>query len=205
MDRSEFSAGLAAKFVGGWAEAGGTTAELNALAEDGDQLHRLIAVRRGYAEIKPLDPIIRVDRTISPTYPNWMEEVIHPELEATGPDNFDVGALDQWLHPKQEKGMVTGEVIHKYLKQNKMLTSYLGLRDLEEIQKKGIAFFRKFFSSKAVFGWKSVVRRRFGCLCVPYLFEHGGVVVLDWRWLGNGWGDGDPALRLASPANGGTS
>ena len=47
----------------------------------------LIVVEREPSEPKPelvLDTIIRVDRSIRPVYPDWMREVMHPELEAKG-------------------------------------------------------------------------------------------------------------------------
>ena len=87
------------------------------------------------------DPLIRVDRTIRPTYPDWVTKVLHPDLEATGPSEFNVATLDHWLHPNQKAGVSKGKVIFEHLKQNGMLASCLGLRDLEEIQEKGLAFF----------------------------------------------------------------
>lgn len=143
--------------------------------------------------------LVFVDRTILPKYPDWMEKLEHPELESTGPAEFDVGKLDPWLHEEQKNDWVKGEVIHLYLKEHDMLKNCLGLRDLEEIQKKGITFFRKHFKGKYVFGWKSVVRSRDGdlrapCLCCGY----DGEVCLDWGWLGRVWYSDSPALRFVS-------
>ena len=73
-----------------------------------------------------------------------------------------------------------------------------GLRDLEEIQKKGISFFRSHFQGKAVFAWKSVVQNRDGSLRVPYLYDNGDDVVLNWNWLDNDWNSNNPALRFAN-------
>ncbi len=145
-----------------------------------------------------VDQMIYVDRSIRPAYPDWVQEVLYPELEATGPSEFDAGKLEQWLHGDQKHGVVVGNVIHEYHKEHDMLKDDLGLRDLEEIQKKGIDFFRKYFQGKAVFGWKSVVRVRGGRLGVPCLYEGSGRVCLCWRWLGYAWGDYYPALRFAS-------
>lgn len=141
---------------------------------------------------------IAVDRTIRPLYPEWVKEVIYLELEVAGPESYDVGTLTQWLHDNQKTGVVTGNVIHEHLKNNNMLESCVGLRDLEEIQKKGINFFRRYFQGKAVFGWKSVVRDSGGSLSVPYLIEVGSEVLLGWSWIGNDWSSDDPALRFAS-------
>ena len=38
---------------------------------------------------------IRVNRAIRPTYPDWVKEVLHPELENSGPAEYDVGQLEQ--------------------------------------------------------------------------------------------------------------
>jgi len=158
-------------------------------------------VRKFIAEetvVAPLHGSVYVDHSIRPIYPDWVKEVLYPELESTGPSEFDAGKLEQWLHEEQKTGYVTGKTIHQYLKDNDMIKDCLGLRDLEEIQKKGITFFRKYFKGKYVFGWKAVVRDRDGHLRVPCLYESDGVVSLNWRWLGSDWSSFYPALRLAS-------
>ena len=94
---------------------------------------------------------------------------------------------------------IEGNKIYTHLKKTDTLKTCLGLRDLEEIQKRGIAYFRKHFAGKAVSAWASVVRHRDGNLRVPYLYEDGDKMVLHWRWLGYGWGGNRPALRHASP------
>ena len=98
------------------------------------------------------DTIVRVDRSIRPVYPDWVKTVMHPELEPTGLVEYDLGAVDPWLHDGQKNGRsMEGNELYEYLKEKKMLESCLSLRDGEEIQKKGIAVFRKFFQGKAVF------------------------------------------------------
>lgn len=141
---------------------------------------------------------VLVDRTILPKYPDWVKEVLYPELESVGPAEFDAGKLELWLHDRQKNGMVTGNVIHSYLKNHDMLKECLGLRDLEEIQKKGIFFFRKHFKGKCVFGWKSVILDRHDILCSPCLYEEVGNVCFFWCWLINNRGSDNPALRFAS-------
>ena len=104
-----------------------------------------------------------------------------------------------WLHDEQKDGgWIEGHKLYEHLKSNNMLESCLGLRDLEEIQRRGIEFFRQHFKGKAVFGWKSAVRDSDGNLNAPCLYEGVGRVVLDWVWLSNGWSDCSPALRLKS-------
>jgi len=153
--------------------------------------------------------LIFVDRTIRPKYPYWVKEVLYPELESTGPAEFDVGKLEFWLHEEQErdqmkqkfkegKDTVYGDKIHSYLKDHGMIKDCLDLRALEEIQKKGITFFRKHFKGKSVFGWKSVVLNCDGGLYSPYLGEEGGEVRLGWRWLTDEWYFFFPVLLFAS-------
>jgi len=49
--------------------------------------------------------------------------------------------------------------------------------------------------------WKALcifVRNRNGNLNVPYLYENGDKVVLNWNWLDNDWNDNNPALCFAT-------
>ena len=147
----------------------------------------------------PVDTIIRVDCSIRPSYPDWMKEVIHLELETVGPADYDILAVEQWLHDGQKSGKsIEGNKIYDHLKKTDTLKTCLGLRDLEEIQKKGIVFFRNHFKGKVVFGWASIVRYCIGSLFVPYLYGNGGRVVLRWRCLGYDWVSANPGLRHAS-------
>lgn len=146
-----------------------------------------------------LDTIIRVDRSIRPVYPDWVKTVMHPELENTGPDEYDLATIEPWLHDGQKNGKwIGGQDLYEHHKKYEMLASSLSLRDGEEIQKKGIVVFRKFFGGKAVFLWKSVVQDRDGNLDVPCLVGRGDEVVVLWYWLGLNWDGGYPALRFAS-------
>ena len=145
------------------------------------------------------DSTLFVDRTIRSIYPNWVEKIIHPELEKTGPAEYDISKLELWIHDGQKDGnWVKGQIIYEYLKTSCSLKDCLSLRDLEEIQKKGVAFFRKHFAGKAIFAWKSVVLHRDGNLLAPYLYECGDKIVLAWYWLEYGWDDHDPAPRFTS-------
>ena len=146
-----------------------------------------------------LDTIIRVDRSVRPVYPDWAKTVMHPELENTGSDEFDIANVKLWLHDGQKNGKwIKGQVIYDHLKETDTLKICLGLRDGEEIQKKGIKVFRKFFGGKAVYLWKSVVRHRSDSLHVPYLDDGGGQVVVRWNWLDSAWDGDSPAARFAS-------
>jgi len=191
----------------------GTTFDLEWLST-GENLRSVILLARGEAELtikaKPaptpepevvIDTIIRVDRSIRPSYPDWVKTVMHPELEPTGPAEYDISKVEQWLHDGQKDGKWTsGNNVYDKLKEKdmKLLKGCLGLRDLEEIQKKGIAFFRKYFKGKAVFGWSGIVLNQNGDLVVPYLCELGDKAVLYWNWVVNVWYSLSPALRHAS-------
>ena len=144
-----------------------------------------------------LDFLVRVDRSVKPSYPNWFKKLEHPELECSGPTEYDLQTcVHQWLHKDQKRGLVLGKTIYKYLQKGDALATCLNLQDGLAIQAKGIAVFRKLFGGKAVFLWGSVVRDRDGNLDVPYLYEDGGKVVVSWGWLGNNWNSRDPALRF---------
>jgi hypothetical protein len=129
----------------------------------------------------PLDTIVRVDRSIRPVYPNWMKKVMHPDLENTGPEKYDLAEVVLWLHEDQRNGgSAEADKIYRFLKDTGMMRSCLALRDGEEIQKKGVAIFRKLFERKVVFLWKSVVLSADGNLLVPYIFFHGDKLPTEW-------------------------
>jgi hypothetical protein len=91
----------------------------------------------------------------------------------------------------------TGNVIYEDFKRNDSLKTCLGLRDGEEIQKRGIAVFRQFFDGKALFLWKSVVLNSDGHLFVPYVVEDAGEVGVSWDWLDDVFCGNYPAARFA--------
>lgn len=159
----------------------------------------LVVVEREPKPEPVLDTIIRVNRSVKSAYPDWMKKVMHPDLETTGPAEYDLATVQLWLHEGQQGGnWAKGQRIYDHLKSNNMLEGCLGLADGLAIQQKGIEVFRKFFAGKAVFLWKSVVRDRGGDLHVPFLLGHGGGVVVDWNWLGVDWSGFSPAARFAS-------
>lgn len=143
-----------------------------------------------------LDFIVRVDRSVKPSYPDWMKKLMHPELELAGPAEYDLNTVSQWLHDDQKNGLVQGSTIYKHLQKGDNLATCLNLQDGLAIQQKGIAVFRKLFGGKAVFLWGSVVQSRSGDLRVPCLYEGGGEVVVYWLWLGSSWDSSNPALRF---------
>jgi hypothetical protein len=147
------------------------------------------------AEQGPLGFDVYVNRSERPIYPLRTRQIMHPELERAGPSRYNLSSVEQWLHYRQN-GLVKGQVIYNFLVSTNALNAHLNLQDGLAIQKKGIAVFRKFFNGKAVFLWKSVVKRYRG-LGVPFLVEKGGEVVILWRWLDHEWNSIRPALRFA--------
>lgn len=127
-----------------------------------------------------VDTIIRIDRTIRPAYPRWVQKIMHPELENTGPAEFALAKIELWQHPAEKERMYCIRGVYEYLKENDMFKTCLSLRDGEEIKKKGFNVFRKFFGGITAYLWKSVVRNSHGVLFVPYLCSNDGWVVLDW-------------------------
>ncbi len=191
---------------------GGITADVQWL-RTGSNFENVRLLARGEAELvlkpKPvvagaiiIDPIVRVDRSIRPVYPDFLNQEYLKKsefiaLERLGPSEFDASRLRKWWHPKQKKGRVLGDVIHDVLVKKNLLSSCLGFADLLGIKAKGIEFFRQHFKGQAVFGWRSVVPNRDGYFLVPCLVERGGAVVQRWLWLGHGFGAAGPALRFA--------
>lgn len=145
------------------------------------------------------DFLIKVNRSIKPTYPNWVKKVLHPEFELSGPTEFDLQKdVNLWLHEDQKIGSVIGNKIYNQLKKDDLLKDCLNLVDLLAIQEKGIEIFRTLYKGKAVFAWKSIVESTYRYLHVPCLIESDCKVVLRWpSWLCNDWDSDDPALRFS--------
>jgi hypothetical protein len=209
-DMSSYTEGQIHQLADALESAGFTPAEITKFGQLGPtRLNEFRFVLNGRAKIVqvpvPVEPelhvdnMIRVGRYVRPVYPDWVKKVLHPELEKTGPAEYDLSCVEQWLHEGQKNGgWVKGRVIYEHLKNEKMLETCMSLRDLEEIQRKGIEPFRKFFKGRVVFAWKSVVQDDIGGLDVPYLYEYSGKVVLNWDWLDYDWNDLCPALRFAN-------
>ena len=184
-----------------------TAGQLNAIVKNLGGEEGALKFLRGELVVQPvvlpeptpepvLDFIIRVDRSVKPSYPDWMKKLEHPELELAGPAEYDLAKVDQWLHDDQKRGSVVGNTIYKHLQKGDNLANCLNLQDGLAIQAKGIAVFRKLFAGKAVFLWGSVVQYSSGSLVVPYLYGYGGEVVVGWGWLDFHWDSDHPALRF---------
>lgn len=143
-----------------------------------------------------MDPIIRVNRSARPNYPDWVKDILHPELESVGPVEYNIDTVELWLSDAQKKGWyASGQVIYGYLEANDMLEGCLGFSDLLAIQARGIVFYRQHFAGKAVSGFKSVVRGPYGNLQVPHLCS-GDEVVMIWSYLYESLLDDHPVARF---------
>lgn len=185
-----------------------TAGQLNAIVKNLGGEEGALKFLRGELVVQPavipepapepvLDFIVRVDRSVKSTYPDWFKKLEHPELECSGPTEYNLqDGVEQWLHDEQKRRTVQGNTIYKHLTDTNALASCLNLQDGLAIQQKGIAVFRKLFAGKAVFLWGSVVQGRDGYLHVPFLYEDGGRVVVRWYWLDFYWHSIYPALRF---------
>ncbi|MDD3531423.1 MAG: hypothetical protein PHV99_02440 [Candidatus Pacebacteria bacterium] len=142
--------------------------------------------------------IVHVDRSVPPVYPGLVRDVLHPELELTGPADYLLNNLTRYRYGAQKTyGQELGTTIYKHLKETNRLPSCLGLADLQTIQKFDLDVFRRYFAGEEVPGWKSAVRDLNGNRVVPYLIERHVGVVLEWGWFGGRWGSNGPAFRFA--------
>jgi hypothetical protein len=185
-----------------------TPEEVTMIIQGKAQLPHFLEVLRGHAKIlltqlpeEKNDTIIRVNLYVNPAYPKWMRSILKEDSEHSGPREYDISMVEEWYHPvqKQEGRQVKGVMINNSIVGDRTIEDHLGLADLLAIQAKGIAFFRKYFGGKAVFGWKSLVWwNDHNFLSVPYLVEDGDEVIVDRRESAEGWASCDPALRFAS-------
>jgi len=186
-----------------------TVGQLNAIVKNLGGKEGALRFLRGELVVSPspidsvmlkliaVDSIVRVDRSVKPTYPNWVKKMMHPELECSGPAEYDLQtAVQQWLHEEQ-KYWLTAKFILAYMINSGGITTCLNLQDGLAIQAKGIGLFRKVFAGKAVFFWGSVVQDHDSVPRVPVLCDHKGSLALEWACVGvNNLGLDDPALRF---------
>jgi len=112
--------------------------------------------------------MIRVNRIIRPKYPKWMTRVVHPELECSGPEEFDLRLIDRPLN----------------------------LQDGEAIAKKdGGNVFRELFGERKLFLFSSVVSRK-GSMYVPYVMISRQRAVIRWSWVSCDWGTELPTIHF---------
>lgn len=153
-------------------------------------------------QLSAVNTLIRVNRDVKPTsYPRWLKQVMHPELENQGPVEYDLSKVELWTHERQGSvKWISGSEIYAHLKENdnELLKSCLTLRDGEEIIRNGAQAFLESFPKKALFLWGSVVEETGGNLCVPCLCVGETPVVIAWVKLSARFRSDSPAGRHAS-------
>lgn len=176
-----------------------TAGELNAIVKKLGGKEGADRFRRGELAVCEKSPrLLFVDRSIKPTYPDFVKEVLHPELEHTGPTHLDPALTPLYLHPKQKNGgVLEGNKLCASLKETGLIELCYSLRDGEELQKNP-HIFPESWKGQYVFLWKSVVQSRDGSLDVPYVCWGAGRVCLHWYWLGRDWYGNCPAALSAS-------
>lgn len=124
--------------------------------------------------------------------------IAHPELENSGPAEYDIDLIEQWIHDDQRNGRwMLGSSLYRHLKDGGLLTTCVGLSDLEAIRNKGPSLFRKYFGGKTVCGWRSVGQCFKGLFFVPVIYDGGTSVILNWQWIKGNYDDRSPAARFS--------
>jgi hypothetical protein len=145
------------------------------------------------ATFAAFDPDIYVDRSVLADHSKWLNvrRIVNEKLEAIGPPRFNAETLELWVYPAQLGGAIRGPVIYNHLKTFSKLPGCLALRDLEEIQKKGIEFYQRFWLGKTLFAWRSLVIDVNGELRVPCISSgpKGDEVVLFFEWAERKFGE----------------
>lgn len=149
-----------------------------------------------------IDSVLHVDRTVPPVHPDWMSAPLHPELELTGPAEYDLKSLVISFLPGQGDGKFTGLDAYEHLKANNLLEGCLGLADGLAICERGPKAYTKFFEAKdsaVVALWTAVFKGDDGQLYVPLAMPSlSKKVVLGKAGLGILWTKYRPLVRFAS-------
>jgi hypothetical protein len=149
-----------------------------------------------------IDSVIHVDRAVAPAHPEWMKTPVQPELEATGPAEYDLKtSMDITFLPGQGDGKFTGLDAYEHLKSNNLLEGCLGLGDGLAIQERGVKAFSKFFEAKesaVVALWKAVFTDEDGKLSVPLAIPVLSKIAIVKGDLSIPWTKNRPLVRFKS-------
>jgi hypothetical protein len=149
-----------------------------------------------------IDSVLLVDRTVPPAHPDWMKTPLHPELELTGPAEYDLKTnMDISFLPGQGDGKFTGLDAYEHLKGNNLLAGCLGLADGFAMRERGVKAYNKFFEAKegaVVALWTAVFTDDDGKLCVPLAMPILGKVAIVKGDLSVLWTKYRPVVRFAS-------
>jgi hypothetical protein len=148
-----------------------------------------------------IDSILHVDRTVPPAHPEWMKAPLHPELELTGPAEYDMKSLQSSFVKGQESGTFTGMDVYEHLKAENLLSGCLGLADGWAIRERGIKAYCKFFEAKdgaVVALWTAVFKDDDGKLYVPLAMPVLNKVAITKGDLSVAWTKYRPLVRFAA-------
>lgn len=103
--------------------------------------------------LEVFDPIIKVDRSITPVYAVLAKGIpimgfgpLYPRFHQVGPAEFNIRQAEGWWHQMQRRNeLALVSVVHEHIVQEGMLEKCLGLQDLLEIQERGENFFNLHF------------------------------------------------------------
>jgi len=58
----------------------------------------LVETLKPESQLEPAFFLVYVDRSVKPTYPDWFKKLEHPELEYSGPTEYNLCGVQKWLH-----------------------------------------------------------------------------------------------------------
>ena len=121
-------------------------------------------------------------------FPEWATGTLLPERKEKRSTPIRLDELELW-HPRSSKkgAMETGAEVYRRITKARLIERCLSLREVIQIQRRGLRSYRKYFGGRAVFGWRSAVRDRLGFRYVPYLFEFGDGVYVHWYLFDFAW------------------
>jgi hypothetical protein len=159
-------------------------------------------IKEAAPQEEKIDSVLHVDRAVAPAHPEWMKTPLHPELELTGPAEYDLKTnMDLSFIAGQGDGKFTGLDAYEHLKSNNLLDGCLGIADGLAIQERGVKAFSKFFESKdsaVVALWKAVFTDEEGKLCVPLAIPVLSKVAITKGDLSVLWTKNRPLVRFKS-------
>lgn len=183
-EKNSFSVGLAAKFVGAWAEAGGAPEELNALAEKPEVLKGVLEILAGRSEIKPITYTLDFDA--SPFIPDGWTVESHKKM---GQWTFDPSKVKFHLADGQRGGKyVPGTVLREELEKLECYNA-----NLLDFYLKNQYLIPEDWKGKAIFFWGTIYRNADGDLFVRCLDWDGGAWGWCCHWLVSDWREFSPA------------
>jgi hypothetical protein len=131
----------------------------------------------------PLNFTVRVDRSIQPTFPNNLTTALDPELDCSGPAEFDLSEVVA-RQPRRDGTREKIRRVYERIKFAGRLVEYLNLADLVVVRDVYHREFCRLSPDERLYGWKSGRRGEFGRPHVPYIYKRpSGIVVLEWAWM----------------------